>query len=147
RGFKCKELLIRPTQSHGKEQWVPIKPFVSFDFKDWLAGLMARPGNEENMDKSWECMKEPAPMELRDIFDGSLIREFIGPDKKTHFSVPSESGEGRYLFSLNFDGLNPLTLKQAGKKVSVGAFSLVCLNLPIAERYKTENMFLAGIIP
>lgn len=30
---------------------------------------------------------------------------------------------------------------------SVGIISLVCLNLPLQERHKSENMFLAGIIP
>ncbi|KAF9472474.1 hypothetical protein BDN70DRAFT_766116, partial [Pholiota conissans] len=34
-----------------------------------------------------------------------------------------------------------------GKKVSIGIIALVCLNLPIEERYLPENMFLAGIIP
>lgn len=156
RGAKCTELLCRPTTSHGILRYVPIKPFVSFDFKDWLAKLLARPDMEKAMDEKWKELKRPpsemtpeevAAEELTDIFDGHLIREFKGPDGKKHFSVPSEEGEGRYLFSLGFDNFNPLTNKQAGKKLSVGVFSLVCLNLPVEDRYKPENMFLAGIIP
>jgi hypothetical protein len=156
RGDKCSAILRRKTQIGKVTRWVPIKPFVSFEFKDWLARLLARPGLEKDMDDKWDGMKKPpsemspeelATEELTDIFDGHLVREFKGPDGIKHFSVPAQTGEGRYLFSLGFDGFNPLTNKQAGKKLTVGAFSLVCLNLPVEERYKPENMFLAGVIP
>ncbi|THU87461.1 hypothetical protein K435DRAFT_681623, partial [Dendrothele bispora CBS 962.96] len=82
---------------------------------------------------------------MTDIFHGSLIRDFHGPDGK-HFSKGSKD-EGRYLFSLAADFFNPLGNKQAGKKISVGLIALVCLNLPLSERYKPENIFVAGIIP
>lgn len=127
-------------------RYVPIKPSVSFDFNDWLAGLLARPGNEKKMADIWTGIHESSEV-MKDVFHGSLLREFLGPDKKTHFSVGSDDKEGRYVFSLGFDFFNPLTNKQGGKKLSVGALLLVCLNLPPYERYKPENMFLAGIIP
>ena len=84
------------------------------------------------------------PHLMRDIFDGEVLRNFMGPDGK-HFSLGN--GEGRYVFSVSVDFFNPLSNKQAGKKVSVGLITLVCLNLPPHLRYKPENIFLAGVIP
>ncbi|PBK80990.1 hypothetical protein ARMGADRAFT_893123, partial [Armillaria gallica] len=133
--------LTRPRKIEGKEVSVPIKTFVSFDFKDWLAGLLSRSGFEESMDAAWTG---GANLEMRDIFDGQILREFKGPDG-LHFSIGN--GEGRYVFSLGCDFFNPHGNKQAGKKKSIGILSLVCLNLPPDLRYKPENMFLAGIIP
>ncbi|SJK99061.1 uncharacterized protein ARMOST_02346 [Armillaria ostoyae] len=145
-GPRCKTLLIRPTTVNHQVKHVPIKPFVSFDFKDWLAGFLSCPGNEEKMDASWEGITNPVPEVMTDIFHGSFLRSFLGPDGRHHFSVSSQ-GEGRYVFSMGFDYFNPLGNKQAGKKISVGALSLVCLNLPPSERYKPENMFLVGVVP
>lgn len=144
---RCGELLVRPKSIQHLRINVPIKPYVVFDFKDWMAGLLARPGYEEKMDKAWDRMTLSPDGLSRDIFQGSTIREFKGPDKKTHFSLAGGEGAGRYLFSLGFDFFNPLTNKQAGKKIATGVVALVCVNLPIELRYKPENMFLAGIIP
>ncbi|CAK5277777.1 unnamed protein product, partial [Mycena citricolor] len=145
-GRKCNTPLLQPRHAYGRETTVPIRPFIEFHFVDWLARFLAHPGNEKKMDKSWDRLNAE-PVDLTDVLDGSFVRNFKGPDKAHHFSVPSEDGEGRYIFSLNFDFFNPLGARQSGKKISVGAFSLVCLNLPIEERYRTENMFLCGIIP
>ena len=142
-GPLCKEPLTKPRIVVGVELHVPIKPFVSFDFKDWVAGLTSRPGFEEQMDSSWKRTASP-PNDMHDIFDGDFLRGFQGPDGK-HFSQGGD--EGRYVFSLCVDFFNPYTNKQAGKKASIGIISLVCLNLPPDKRYRPENMFLAGIIP
>ena len=45
------------------------------------------------------------------------------------------------------DGFNPFHAKEAGKKVSIGAIYMVCLNLPPFLRYRLENIFLVGVIP
>ena len=45
------------------------------------------------------------------------------------------------------DGFNPFHTKEAGKKVSIGAIYMVCLNLPPFLRYRLENIFLVGVIP
>ncbi|KDR65384.1 hypothetical protein GALMADRAFT_30796, partial [Galerina marginata CBS 339.88] len=121
----------------------PIKPFVYFDFKDWVAGLVSRPGYEDRMDGAWT--RPNCGHDKNDIFDGDFLKDFLGPDGKTRYA--EGKGEGRYAFTLCVDFFNPNSNKQAGKKVSVGIISLACLNLPAGERYKPENMFLAGIIP
>ncbi|KAK0220282.1 hypothetical protein IW262DRAFT_1013548 [Armillaria fumosa] len=91
RGKPCNTPLLRPTSNAGVVRNVPLKPFLSFNFNDWLGGLLSRPGYEKDMDASWEGVTEPQST-LKDIFDGSLVRNFMGLDGKTHFSVPSETG-------------------------------------------------------
>ncbi|KDR67602.1 hypothetical protein GALMADRAFT_79680, partial [Galerina marginata CBS 339.88] len=122
---------------------VPIKTFVSFCFKDWLARMATRPGFEEKSANVWK--RKSGTEEMHDVVDGEYLRNFKGPDGKL-FS-DATSGEGRYVFTLCIDFFNPYTNKQAGKKASIGIISLACLNLPPEERYKPENIFLAGIIP
>jgi hypothetical protein len=144
-GPACGMQLLTPHRVNGSTIHVPIKHFVAFSFKDWLAGLLSRPGAEKTMDKAWEKCNYRSPSgEMKDIFEGEVIQNFQGPDGK-HFGHSAE--EGRYLFSLGVDFFNPLGNKQAGKKKSVGLVSLVCLNLPIDLRYQPENMFLFGVIP
>ena len=142
-GAQCRERLTRPRCIGGIDIEVPIKTFVSFDFKDWFAGLLSRPGYEEHMDNTWQS-KAPEDGIIHDIFESDYIHNFKGPDGKC-FSRGGE--EGRYIFSLSVDFFNPYTNKQAGKKASVGLISVVCLNLPPSMRYKPENMFLSGIVP
>lgn len=145
-GSRCGELLVRPKKVGNHLIQVPIKSYVFFSFKDWLAGLLSRTGYESSMDSSWKNMKLPTDGILNHIFQGSVIQNFKGPDKFTHFSLAGNETTGRYLFSLGFDSFNPLGNKMAGKKISIGMMSLVCLNLPIELRYKPENMFVT-IIP
>ena len=146
-GSRCGQLLICPKSISKSTIFVPILPYVSFDFKDWFSNLLSRTGNEEAMDKAWERMNIPPDGHLNDVFQGSVIREFKGPDKGRHFSVYGPQDAGRYLFSLGADFFNPLRNIAAGKKISLGIIAVICLSLPIHLRYKPENIFLAGIIP
>ena len=141
-GDVCGERLTRPCCIRGVDTEFPIKTFVSFDFKDWVAGILSRPGYEDRMDAAWAERSKDETMQ--DIFHGGYVKGFKGPDGKP-FSLGG--GEGRYIFSMSVDFFNPYTNKQAGKKSSVGLISVVCLNLPPSMRYKPENMFLAGVIP
>lgn len=141
-GNKCGEQLTRPHLINGTPVEVPIKTFLSFDFKDWVASLLSRPGFEDRMDAAWETVDTEAVM--GDIFQGEYLRNFKGHDG-LHFSKGGH--EGRYAFSLCVDFFNPYMNKLAGKKTSIGLISLVCLNLPPSLRYKPENIFLAGIVP
>jgi hypothetical protein len=122
---------------------VPIKPFVYFDFKDWVTRIMSHPGFKDHMDATWDAT-EVDKEDMYNIFDGTLLKTFKGSDGK-HFHDGGD--EGHYIFSLCIDFFNLYGNKQAGKSISCGLISLVCLNLPPDIRYKPENMFLAGIIP
>ena len=53
-GAPCGERLTRPRCVKDIDIEVPIKTFVHFDFKDWFAGLLSRPGYEEHMDSAWQ---------------------------------------------------------------------------------------------
>jgi len=83
---------------------------------------------------------------MRDIWDAPGLYEIPGPDGRP-FVRECADNEGRFLFSFNMDGFNPFQLKQAGRSASVMGLYMVCLNLPPEARFKSENMFLAGIIP
>ena len=120
---------------------VPIKRFVSFSFKDFVSGLLSRPGFEDHMDSPHTCF---VGEDMRDVFDGQFFQNFKLPDGQPFCSTIDI---GHYSFSLCVDFFNPLTNKQAGKKSSIGIISVVCVNLPPSLRYKAENMFLAGVIP
>jgi hypothetical protein len=144
-GPPCGTGLTRPRVIGDVEIHTPIKPFLSFDFKDWLAGLVSRPGYEDLMDSAWNKTSADPPDGISDITEADFLRNFAGPNGEKLFKDGGR--EGRYAFSLCVDFFNPLSNKQAGKKVSIGIISLACLNLPPDERYKPENMFLAGIIP
>lgn len=145
-GSQCGKLLVRPKIIQGRKIFVPIKKYITFDFQDWVANLLSRDDYESKMDGAWAKGTSTTGSSMSDIFQGSRILEFKGPDGK-HFSETGDKGAGRYLFSLGFDFFNPLRNLAAGKKISIGVVALICLNLPIELRYKPENVFLAGIIP
>ncbi|KAF9521429.1 hypothetical protein CPB83DRAFT_745980, partial [Crepidotus variabilis] len=81
---------------------------------------------------------------MKDVRDGFFLRDFSARDGKEFQSTVKV---GRYCFSISLNFFNPFLNKQAGKKVSLGVISVVCLSLPADLRYSLENMFLAGVIP
>lgn len=123
-------------------QYVPTRQYVYQDLKLWLKRLYSRSDIEEMLDRHIDVETDAA--EMKDIWDGSVLRNFAGPDGK-HFL--DGNGEGRLVFGINQDGANPYGNRTAGKKVSIGPIYLVCLNLPPKVRYRMENIFLVGIIP
>ncbi len=143
---ECGTRITRPRRFGSADAEVPIKRFIAFSFRDYVAELASRSGFEDRMDAAWKgsqgCNK--SPVEMHDVFDGEFLRDFKGRDGRRFGLHPQE---GRYVFSLSTDFFNPFTNKQAGKSISFGVISIVCLNLPVLMRYRPENMFLAGVIP
>ncbi|EIW51369.1 uncharacterized protein TRAVEDRAFT_137509, partial [Trametes versicolor FP-101664 SS1] len=82
---------------------------------------------------------------MKDIFDGMVLRRFLGPDGLRFLDAPL--GELRLVFSLSADGFNPYQMKEAKHSVTSTAMYMVCLSLPPHLRYLPENMYLAGVIP
>jgi hypothetical protein len=122
---------------------IPIRRFFYHDFKEWLGEMLCRPGMEDMMDGDFS----PSPDGImRDIWDAPGLYEIPGPDGHP-FVRKCINNEGRYLFSFNMDGFNPFQLKQAGRSATVMGLYMVCLNLPPEKRFRSENMFLVGIVP
>lgn len=145
----CGALLRKTVRRRGSRAVAPVRKYLHHDMKRWMARMLCRPDLERWLDRT---VIDPATVdieceEMRDIWDGSVLKGFKGPDGKHFILEKSKSSEGRYVFSLNMDGFNPYHNKQAGKKVTVGAIYMICLNLPPHLRYRIENVFLVGIIP
>lgn len=147
RSHKRKTALLHTRIISGKDVLLPVKPYVHHDFQDWMGGLLSRPGNEDKMDAAWEetWKQSTSTTPVTSIFGAKILRNFTGPDGKSHFGDGGD--DGRYVFSLGVDFFNPFGNKQAGKKRSIGIITLMCLNLPPHLRYRPENIFLVGIIP
>lgn len=124
------------------EYSVPVRRFIYHEFKVWLGEMLCRPGMEDMLDRDLSPRKDGI---MHDIWDAPELHDLNDADGKPF--IRQNCSEGRYVFSFCMDGFNPFQLKQAGKKSSVVAMYMICLNLPPGERYKLENMFLVGIIP
>jgi Transposase family tnp2 len=81
-----------------------------------------------------------------DIKDGTRVKELSPPNRATFWDGLKQS-ELQLLWSLSINWFNPQGNKAAGKSTFTGSISMACLNLPPSLCYKSENLFLAGIIP
>ena len=131
-------------KSGSKSLHAPIRPYPVQNLRSWISKLLSRPGIEQSMEDAW--LGSGSQGVLRDIWDAPALKEFAGPDGKTLFSIQPD-GALHLVFSLFVDWFNPYGNKAAGKKRSLGAIYMTCLNLPKELRFRSENIFLAGIIP
>lgn len=141
-GQPCGAGMTRRKVEGGKSMRVPIRPFAYQKFSAFVAGLLSRPGIEDMIDRSWESQNKEW---LTDIWDGSGVRELMGPDGKAFSDGPP--GEGRLVWNLSVDWFNPLLNKAAGKSISTGSMVMSCANLPPSIRFRPENLYLVAIIP
>ena len=141
---QCGCPLRKSRNIRGHEYNIPIRRFFYHDFNEWLGEMLCHPGIEDMMDR--EFSQSPDGI-MRDIWDAPGLYEILGPDGHPFIRKCHDDNEGRYVFCFNMDGFNPFQLKQAGRSATVMGLYMVCLNLPRSERFKTENMFLAGVIP
>jgi hypothetical protein len=122
---------------------IPTQTFTFQTLKAWLTHKLWLPGFEALLDSNLKH-ENPSNGRMDDVWDGSVWKNLVGPQDsdETFTSKP-----GHLVFSLYVDWFNPYGNKSGGKSVSLGAVALVCLNLPLAERYKIENIYLFGVIP
>ncbi|KAI9069062.1 hypothetical protein FKP32DRAFT_1529652, partial [Trametes sanguinea] len=112
----------------------------------WVADLLQRPELARLARDAWKRTNARPGGRWIDIWDAPIMKQFLGPDGRTPFCSQPD-GAVHLVFSLFVDWFNPYGNKKAGKSHSIGAIYLVCLNLPPDIRYRTENIYLAGIIP
>ena len=124
----CGTPLFKTIDLNVKRLQQPRKIFPYLNIASQLRQLYSRPGFVE-------MLKQPRGGTegiLRDVWDGRMWKEqadFLGP-----FGLS---------LCLNVDWFQPFK----GKKHSVGVLYLTILNLPRKERFKQENLIIAGIIP
>ncbi len=129
-----------------------MKPFVVYDFHDYLSSLLAQKDLEDMMDQSCDDLmasikrNEPPPKYMSDVFHREFIWKLEGPTSGQLF-IDRPGKEGCYLFALNVDFFNSEGMTTRGASTSNGIISAACLNLPLDIRYKPENTYLAGVIP
>lgn len=127
----------------GRKRAFPVRRFLLQDFHHWLARLLNRPGLEEHMDNPEHRLQRDPSQPASDIWDAEVLHQIELPDGSKFLNMDTD--EGRYVFGICIDGLNPRG--KGGPSHSVGSIFLVCYNLPPYLRYKPENMYLAGVIP
>lgn len=144
----CAARLTRTRVLYGKERKAFIKEFHYYSLKEWLADILHRPGVEDALGKGQRAgdFRNPGSNKtMDDIFDGSVFQNF-----KDHIGQPflrAHGSELRLIFGLSVDAYNPLHNKQAGKKVSSTAISLVCYNFSKGERLLVHNVHVLAIVP
>lgn len=119
-----------------------MRLFFYQDLHHWIARMYLRPDIEDYLDKA---PLQSRSGQLEDIWDGTILRDFLGPDGLPFMQKPPE--EGRLVFGLNMDGFHPHGSREAGKKTTICGIYLICFNLPPEIRFKMENIFLLGIVP
>lgn len=145
-GDPCgRRLLSKMSGTANKFRGAAAKRYLHHDMKEWLGKMLSRPGMEQHLDRDVYDTGAPSG-EMHDIWDGDVLRHFKTPDGHL-FVKPKHKSEGRYIFSLNMDGFNPLGGRKAGKAISTQAIYMACLNLPPHLRHRPENIFLVGLIP
>lgn len=137
----CGARLTKLGVKDGVSLRVPIRPYVMQDFTAFVGALYARPGIEEAIRWTRDCM---AVDELRGINQGSVIREFLDASGDVFVDANHEI---RTVWSISWDGYNPYHNRAAGKSASVGSLAMGCISLPPSICYKPENMYLGGIVP
>jgi len=123
---------------------LPTRQFFYQDLHHWIARMYSRPDIEDYLDKNPMGTKTSSE-KMEDIWDGTVLRDFTGPDGLPFMQKPKS--EGRLVFGLNMDGFHPHGSREAGKRTAICGIYLVCFNLPPALHFKMENVFLLGIVP
>lgn len=137
----CSEPLF-PPEEDGVSR-VAFRRYLHRDINEWIAETVCQ---YEDVLLPNSCRPEQEPSTKHDIWDAPVTRDFRDIDG-SYFFWPALEGDVRLLFTLHYDGFNPLGNRIAGKQIYSGGLYMACLNLPSDIRYKAENMLLVGVIP
>ena len=120
-----------------KVRFVPIKSYPYQDLKMAINSLVSNSDFLFCCDH-WRNNQNVPNNILADIYDGSVWKDFNSSKYRNYLMTP-----GNLLLALNTDWFQPFEKT----KYSVGVLYLVVLNLPRDERYKLENIIIAGLVP
>ena len=133
RRLPCSTPLVRQIHlSNGTKRLYALHCYVQKSLKDALQRILLRKNIHLQLE-SWRNRYMPEGY-YGDVYDGRVWKSFM--DKLLH-------KKRTLALMLNFDFFQPF--KHCSD--SIGAIYLVIVNLPRKERYKRENVILAGLIP
>lgn len=133
RRLPCSAPLVRPiTVSSGSKRLYALYCYVCKSLNDALQRILVRDGMHLKLE-SWRNRAVPEG-HCADVYDGKVWKSFMNGllCKKRGLA-----------FMINADWFQPF--KHCSD--SLGAIYLVIMNLPRNERYRRENVILAGLIP
>ena len=135
---ECGEALARKViLGSGKVSFYPHKLYCVNSVIDQVEGLLKRPGVPEMCEQWRERQLEDNI--IADIYDGSIWKDLLKFKGDNFLNAPRNLA-----FAINVDWFQPFKRRS---DCSVGVNYLVLLNLPREERFKWENIIVAGIIP
>ena len=120
----------------GQTRLYPFKVYCYQSVRDTLRHVLQRPGFALKCEL-WRERDVPHGF-LADVFDGRVWKEWQYVNGKAFLAVSRN-----YAFMFNVDWFQPFK----HSSYSVSALYMVLMNLPRSERFKLENVTLAGIIP
>jgi hypothetical protein len=88
----CNAPLYTRKVVRGAEKRYPTRKFLYHDMKTWLANMLSRPDIETYADRDVFLNPYDTPEELRDIWDGRVLKEFKGLDGKPFVQPGSREG-------------------------------------------------------
>ena len=121
----------------GKVCFYPHKLYCFNSIIDQVEALLKRPGLPE-MCEQWRERQIDDNI-VADVYDGSIWRDFLTYKGSDFLNAPRNLA-----FAINVDWFQPF--KRRCDR-SIGVIYLVLLNLPREERFKWENVIVAGIVP
>lgn len=136
RRHACGEVLLKSIKVGSKLKFVPRKTFAYRSIIQSLAAMAKRQGFLEKCDL-WRSRRTPNGF-MSDVYDGKVWHDLMTVDGRPFLATPNN-----LCLSLNIDWFRVYE----DSPYSAGPIYLVILNLPRSERYKEENIILAGIIP
>ena len=135
---ECGEPLARKViLNSGKVCFYPFKVYCFNSVIEQLEQLLKRPGVPEMCEQWHEHQVEENI--VADVYDGSIWSDFLTYKGDDFLNTPRSLA-----FAINVDWFQPF---KGRNDRSVGVIYLVLLNLPREQRFKWENIIVAGIIP
>ena len=132
------QLVKEVVLSTGTKVFYPLKVYCYNSIINQLEEMLKRPGFPAKLEQ-WRNREQCQDDILSDVYDGDIWKTFQWKDGSVFFQH-----ERHYGLMMNIDWFQPFKRRV---DYSVGVIYFVLMNLPRRERFKMENVIIAGIIP